>query len=492
MESDPTSAMPATAVPTSTYSIGDRVMIHGLEKSPHINGLHGTIVTEPKINANDGVIRYGVDFDLVSPSLERSAIKVRNLRLEPPSSSNIERAQVQDGALVQSEGMVISFVLDMARFLAARYIHHWEDIQNVGDLHRFRGTDQGLQRQNMCMSSAWTFWNEEYGTQMRKGGIYSELKKYLQDTMANDDKFNGDFDKITDVLGFDYKRLYDAVDDVRAVKGWNVRITGEFWIVDMDNDGTYLVSDLNRNAVYQCVGVRDAIWPKLQGKILCMRVTMIPWYGRLIYDGVLTQSQDRSPSEMVATPNLSKILKESVNLAKNEHRVITRLSQLEVEGGSLKGIHDMIPRQARSTTNTSNAETPATSKEIQIVNQLKKLPVDPEPSDRNTMPSNWVFRRFGYQKKDNPNNIVVILSSGMPLNMFSTKNLRPKAHEILEQLLDEGKKKGKLPFFVLIDDKECLDRAKFLCSDFDALHLDYYVPPTEEETSAAYSLGPFT
>jgi hypothetical protein len=67
----------------------------------------------------------------------------------------------------------------------------------------------------------------------------------------------------------------------------------DFWVVSMDDDGTLLVPDLKRNMVYKVLGVCNAIYPMLQSRggfrrPVLVRLTTIPFFGRLVYDCVIT------------------------------------------------------------------------------------------------------------------------------------------------------------------------------------------------------------
>jgi len=99
---------------------------------------------------------------------------------------------------------------------------------------------------------------------------------------------------------------------------------------------TLEVPESNHGMVYKCVGMKDSIWPMVAGKhpgLIQMTLTMIPGYGRLVYDGVLVPPHGL-PVPPVAGSELEASLKETVAKAKIEGRVISRLAQLEVEGGS--------------------------------------------------------------------------------------------------------------------------------------------------------------
>lgn len=68
--------------------------------------------------------------------------------------------------------------------------------------------------------------------------------------------------------------------------------------------------------------------------------------------------------------------------------------------------------------------------------------------------------------------------------MFTVTKLEPPPCEILKNALNFSKK-NKQPSFLCIDDKACYHRVKFLLKDVSGTHIEYYMPPTKEETAAA-------
>lgn len=75
-----------------------------------------------------------------------------------------------------------------------------------------------------------------------------------------------------------YERKMEALDDIEACQGWNVRVTGIFWIIGMTPGDTYLVPDAKRDVVYLCCGMRDPLYPKVEhfGRPVLFYITMMP------------------------------------------------------------------------------------------------------------------------------------------------------------------------------------------------------------------------
>jgi len=149
--------------------------------------------------------------------------------------------------------------------------------------------------------------------------------------------------------------------------------TASFWIVGSDGDGTYLVPKINPNTVYQTVGLtsnlHDLVRPKYGSTPCLYTVTMIPFYGRLVYDGTVTAANAnpfrREPQ--TASPELAAQLRATVEQAKAAGRVVQRLRQLEVPGGSLEG----LPAQGKiSRSLEQHEQEPPTLAEKELVEQF--------------------------------------------------------------------------------------------------------------------------
>lgn len=177
---------------------------------------------------------------------------------------------------------------------------------------------------------------------------------------------------------------------------------------------------------------------------ILMACTLLPWYGRIVHDGILvpapatSQTQVRQP--IYACDALKSKLEASVQRAKDEGRVIQKFMQLEVKGGSLAGLHDKLlkpvlapsepppsqqqaPKAAAAAAASSSVpqnappsrdkarslavpsaqtlQSPPTKEEEQLINELKEIPktIIPEniKKDPRRMPPHamWIFRRFG-------------------------------------------------------------------------------------------------
>ena len=190
-------------------------------------------------------------------------------------------------------------ILDVMRFLSAHLLHADRDVIDYTDIDRLRAQGpEGLMKLNKYMAmlgrTGWILVG--YYTPDQQG-IYDLLKDWTKEQFEERDKAelaNFSQDEI-DMLRF----LTDSMESPAGVQGWNVRIHGDFWVVGMDDEGTYLVPAENIKRVYQVLGVRNAIYPMVIRDFprpVLMTLTMIPFYGRLVYDGVI------APAVRVGTP----------------------------------------------------------------------------------------------------------------------------------------------------------------------------------------------
>jgi hypothetical protein len=141
-------------------------------------------------------------------------------------------------------------------------------------------------------------------------------------------------------------------------------------------------------------------------------------------------------------------------------------------------------------------QPPPTSQEAALVKKFTRaFELLPESTGSDGM---WVFRRFGYPEKDNPaHNIVLIDSadSGTALGMFATARLEPTRVELLiKGLRQRGggshTNHRHRPTMLGIDDANCCRRVKFLLQNVDSIRMEYYMPPTKEETDAYCASAP--
>jgi len=544
----------------SYYQIGDRVVLHNLEKAKHLNGMHGFVASLP-VDVDDDYHhresfscggscgdRYGIDLDLVHPSVRcRLMTKPTNLMHESSlrqqqqqrhnsddcrddestlddNNNNIDdddndndddlptnyhftvsthRANIAgNGVLAEEEGRPLCLLLDSVRFLVGKIILNDPDIQNgLQDIERLRQQKSfhGQLAMNNLVQTAWTYWTDAAEscttittTTSDRKSVFQLLCQFFEDLP----QANGcDLEDMPQ----EFRNAQAALSHRTAVLGWQLRIQGDFWIVGCDDQsgdgGTFLVSNYNRHAVYKVFGLRRSLMELMESssfdqRPLLVKLTSIPWYGRLVYDGVVLPAHGRSEPPEKADTKLACELRQAVALAREEGRVVERLRQLEYPRATLRAsfptaasIHVQCTNVVKGqTTPRQNPTDSPTSEEQVLMRHLTSLPVSADEK------SCWCLRRKGYTEFENPEHVGLVISAvggGIPLGPFSCSALVPTATDVFQALVktvastDHRANNYELPAVILVDDLGCCERVQRLlagCNGF-TLKTKYYQPP---------------
>lgn len=211
--------------------------------------LTGEVASETRLIVNLDLLPFG-DFSRVS-------VAPAHVSKEPAIlvAAQAARADVANGSLVEGEGRALCMVLDFMRLVVANIFLSDNRYQTVDDIHELRASQTGLAAIMRMTSTAWTMWTDGTGYPASDGkGVYEHLYKMVKDDlpglnpgMVNDPSF---------------KKMLQSMDDQAAVKGWNVRVHGDFWVVGMDDDGTLLSKYKNTHTrtLHWC---KDKVSPSL-------------------------------------------------------------------------------------------------------------------------------------------------------------------------------------------------------------------------------------
>lgn len=452
--------------PAVVFQIGDRVVLDGLKKMKRLNGRHGVVAST--LDAETG--RYRVYMDLLD-QLPVVTAKPQNLVHEAAISPTAveQRSAVENGCLVETQGRAFSIILDTVRYLVAYCLHHDPAIQYHHDIEKLK--DVNMEKAHFLTATGWTHWQDPGSYRGTDGkGIYEILRDFLPQMFGVQ---NGDMSH----LSVEEKRPLIALTDEAAVAGWHLRIHGNFWVMGKDttDGGTFLIPDENKHTVYKAFGMTSSLYDLLarafpMGKPVLAKVTMVPWYGRLVFDGVV------SPVNPFPSKELVSKLKKALQVAKKEGLVVERLMQLELpeEEGAIVADEEK-----------DESEKEPSKEEAMIIKTL--IPIEPYPDYPPEMEGNpgvWVFRRMDYTEEKNPDHAGVILAAGTMVGHFHCSALEPTSTDILKWLVQYSLQKGQRPTVVNIDDKDCYKRVKFLLKDLQNIRVDYYPPPTDEERAA--------
>jgi hypothetical protein len=492
----------------SDYFVGDRVILQGLNKAAHLNGRHGCIATP--LNEQG---RFGIDVD-VDPS-GRRAVKADNLIPEPlvdldvnvtangdaNAVQQVQVAQAMNGILEQTHGKAASYLLDLMRVNASYHFASPEGQMGPEELERMRKSPTGLLRIAHLTALGWTHWmGEEGGGEDGVHGLMVASNKEKIESDANAD------------LPSELYLARDALQTRRAAGGWDVRVNGNFWIVGQhpETGGALMVAEKNFGNVYDVLGIRNALYPMVAANQpnqnqdlslpftpVLLTATLIPWHGRLIYDGVVGPAHNmRMP--MQANTSLTQKLLDSVEAANFEGRTIQCLRETRANTTFAPPSSSAAATAATASANSRVAHNPPTNEEAKLLQNLAALPaplrINPEDGDTfgAATPFIWVFRRMGYTEEENPyHGGAVMVADGSILGPFEcSTGLTPTSMDILKSMVHYGSRKtpSRQPSCINIDDHDCFERVRFLLKNTD-IRVEYYKPPSKEETAACMALG---
>lgn len=460
-----------------------------------------------------------LDTDL-DTMLSRVSVKCNNLQLEPAILQSNEENRAgctREGVLVETpHARAMSYLLDLVRFMIGSVFMQSNDINDMRDIDRLRQQQQhGLMRLNQFMGMGWSHWLDSGGfvVPSKIDGVYGHIVEYLKEQVPKHNPGS-----VNDPV---VQLMTKALDDISAVGGWHVRVHGNFWIVgEVDdktldknggNSGTYLIPDSNENMVFKVLGIRNHLFTLAKStcpdyRPMKMVVTMVPWYGRLVYDGVVVPATNASGipgPPIMASPSHTAKLKQTVIDAEERGCVIERLLELELQDSQ-----SLLPDLTLLTIDDNNGQQQEepTQMEKACLAKLAQYALPDSYANNSRRPKVfWTMRRFGYTEDDNPDHFGIVMNSGLPIGDFiCTQGLAPISTDLLTSLIkvcaDNNISSSstttnellKLPMYLNIDDRACYNRMKYLFEKEDIFcntKVLYYHPPSVEETDAATACG---
>ena len=145
--------------------------------------------------------------------------------------------------------------------------------------------------------------------------------------------------------------IFEALSDIRAIRSWQRCIQQDFWFVAKDDTGTYVVPDCrsHEHVVFKVVGFNGGPMassspanpehsnndPATRAPVrliripMCLRITILPWYGRLLHDTSIPLPRQKESIRMATDQISANRLHTVVLHAIQNSTVIEHFAELE-------------------------------------------------------------------------------------------------------------------------------------------------------------------
>lgn len=334
----PSPGIAKTVPEDHVFQRGDRVVLTGSR--------HGHVVAFASQN-------YAVHLDAGNGRAQFHTVIANNSLLQRESTNNIplsctlqNRAFVMDGVLGNGSSMGESsapyypiqmvILMNNLRWLAAKFCQ--TEVQGDSEL---RSLIQSSPDNDISASQV-------QGLSFQASNKLNEVVIKNWKTRENTSKDQGlraKFLQFLDSNGVKAGFILNAVNDVRAIQSWNLGIQDDFWLVGKDDTGSYVIPDRksHEHVVYKVVGIngpqssRDGHsntprQPTSQVRLIRipmrLRMTILPWYGRLVYDTTIRPPAPESV-QMANLPEQAQRLHRVVLYAIQAGTVIEHFADLE-------------------------------------------------------------------------------------------------------------------------------------------------------------------
>lgn len=416
------------------FKIGERIVV----SSGDLKGRHGVIA-----DVWDGK-SYPVDLDLPVISNDKvsdqqqQTIKVDILKKEGDALADLPtRADVHQGCLDETTGRIAIFMLKTLRSVTDGICTNQLKLKEKSPLH------------------SWQYWEKVYPPYLEflSRGILMKAKLSDLEQSIHPQNPKGT-----------YKRVVEAVKSPQAAKSWNCRIEGQFWLVGMGPEGTMVVPVNNIRQVYCVVGYQKPLGALLgqMPRPPKVQLTILPWYGRLIHDTLVSSTTGTNQMEL-ASPPLTQQLAASCQAAISEGRVVFRLQQLEATDGSTEGVPFVKPifkpPPAQPAPDFSKEPTATQEERSAVENMTELLSFHPK-----TPLAAWNCIRLPSQTDPSKTMLTIVQGQGQKLHEVELKQ-EYSALLVLKTVLSlaTSKMNGKRPIMVGVDDPQVVNRMRFLC-----------------------------
>mmetsp|Transcript_16947 Transcript_16947/g.47309 ORF Transcript_16947/g.47309 Transcript_16947/m.47309 type:complete len:446 (-) Transcript_16947:307-1644(-) len=238
------------------------------------------------------------------------------------------------------------------------------------------------------------------------------------------------------------------------------RVTGSFFAVRQIEEGMLLLREGDEKpTVYVALGIAEnmlEVIKRAQRDLpVNLETTLLPFLGRLIYDGLQTSNMCSS------TPALAE-LEALVEEAQANGNVVDCLS-----------LTDCPPPMPATESSRPLQLSQAAENALQQIADAR--------TDVSQAPM-WVCRRFGYTESENPNHMAMFMAGPMlvPCDPIISNKLEYTGEELLLGLAKAVAAMGCSPQMLAVDCLTALEEVKDDLMEA-GVHADYYPPPSEEE-----------
>jgi len=470
--------------PSSIAPTGSRVRIHGLQAKPEFNGRDGRVLS---IDPESG--RVLVDVEAHAGALLR--VKPSNLSPSPTPPAEAVAEVTGTGHLVEREYLCLNETLMNGR-LAVNEMNHGNVCKKVrggaagfADLARLQDM-KIIARLTSRMYSEWTSGKLPDGN---VGGVYHFLRLNAENTLAHYEKSAPPGVPLPENV----KQMYSAWCEEGDVARWGdaaSRRTGLFFLVEDTVNGAVMVDEKD-GAVYEVFGIKETVCEPIVrgGGYLPQAVTttLLPWRGRIVYDGVMKGDVGGH-----ITPAVAAMLEARVRRARECGAVVRNISHHGPLSDDYDWSKSIKAEMARASSSTS-------ADDEGVVNLAKKLLAFPAASG--AAGEMWIMRRFGYTKQDNPRNMLICMAGPIaaPNGPAFTKDLDPTPEELLRYALQCAQGLGGRPKMLGVDHQiaqvrvaAALTKAGGGDGDLgknNKIICGYYPPPSQEEMELSIRSG---
>jgi hypothetical protein len=302
-------------VTSATFAKGDRVIVRRLTTSTELNGRHGIVAAAG--------LQVAVHLDI----LKTVILDPSHLDHEDTTWSSVTGRTTPDRVAVQNGALWGSTAADAAQAIKVQQLFHvmrW--IAWAMQIQAKGGQNSQVTLSQMAFIPAEMGHTLNAYAMSNWPSVRSRLGEYARQNPA-------------------IPLLATALNDGRAMKSWHCGIYADFWFVGRDYQGTFVVPDRNKDVVYKIVGIVNqvaAAHAKQPGDAVSiirvpmrLRITVVPWYGRLLHDTTVAPPQPDSvvyagvQSDNNTDPPLATKLHSVVLQAIQAGRVIESLVELE-------------------------------------------------------------------------------------------------------------------------------------------------------------------